>query len=75
MTCFYNSKGRKCKYKFGDKVKNIEDINDNETYIVINAIWVGNTGGFWEVELETQDGTRIKIFRTSQFRKIGGIYE
>lgn len=68
---FTNRFGKDCRYKFGDLVI----YQDNE-YIVHNAIWIGNSNGFWEIYLLNQCTQNIiSIFRLSNLRKVGSIYE
>ena len=71
---FYSRYGKRCRYKFGDIVTILNEVSYNE-YIVINANWIGNSNGFWEIELEhTKTHQRIKRLRP-MLKKVGEINE
>ncbi|KKK65476.1 hypothetical protein LCGC14_2973760, partial [marine sediment metagenome] len=70
MSKFYSRFGKACRYKFLDKVM-IKNRTDNNVYYVINAKWIGNSTGFWEVFLETKYGIiKTSVLRSSCLKKV-----
>ena len=72
---FYSRFGKKCRYKFGDIVV-IKNQEPQRKYYIINATWIGNSNGFWEIEFQDivtyQKQTRL---RPKGLKKVAEINE
>lgn len=71
---FVNRFGKNCRYKFGDKIIDQCDYPNQPVYTVINAEWIGNSNGFWEIFLEDGQGNKYSKFGSNQLKKVGSIY-